>query len=637
MKNGQRRHRLEFSREGLTFAAETTNFAVDQESRTITGLAVPWNQVARNRGENWRFERGSIKYSAVNRVKLLRDHDNTQAIGKAVSIQDTDAGLLCTFKISPGPAGDHVLALAADEVLDGLSIGVEWRDEDYGPDPLNPGAYLVRSAALREVSLTAVPAFDDSRLTSVRASNDGGFMNKCPTCGATLTTGVAHTCTPAPANNPTPAPTNDPVLVGADAPAAVTFTADQFAAFMAAHSQAPAPTAAPDDSAPVAVRPTVDPTAANGNAPAGNAATFVAEPLPYRFTHVPRKGAQAGKHVFHSSEHDFSSDLFAMIDGRDNDGTAAKRVQGMIRAAFDVDTTDVAGTIPKVQRPEMWQPQMDYATPLWDIVNSGSTDGTPFELPKFDSSSGLVSPAVEGVEPAPGAFAVTTQTITPGAVWGKVEITRQATRRRGNPQISSIIWDQMLREYYEDREASVATFLNTLVAATDITLTVPTGAADNTEDQAMVRDLEAALTGLQFVRGGNRFSAFVVHQDLYKVLARVTDTAGRKLFPMIGAQNANGTTAPLYKMIDIGGTMAVPSWALGATSTDPRNSWLFDPQKVRGWASAPERLEWNFGATVQGTNIPQLAHVTLGIYGDVALANLDINGVRQVIADTTGS
>jgi hypothetical protein len=63
------------------------------------------------------------------------------------------------------------------------------------------------------------------------------------------------------------------------------------------------------------------------------------------------------------------------------------------------------------------------------------------------------------------------------------------------------------------------------------------------------------------------------------------------------------------------------------------NSWLFDPAKVRGWASAPERLDWNFGATVQTANIPQLSHVTIGIYGDIALANLDIAGVRQVIFD----
>jgi hypothetical protein len=283
----------------------------------------------------------------------------------------------------------------------------------------------------------------------------------------------------------------------------------------------------------------------------------------------------------------------------------------------DVETADVTALNPNRHRPDLWQPQMDYATPLWDMVDSGTTDGSKFDVPRFVSASGLVVPAVEKVEPASGAMVADLQTITPTQVWGKVEVTRQAWRAGGNPALSGILWDQMLREYYEDREAAVATFLATLTAAADITLTGrPAATPDNDDDQTTVGDFSAAQTDLQFVRGGNRFRAFAVHQDLYRVFARVTDDAGRPLYPMV-----NGTTA-------------VPSWALGAGGqTTPQNSWLFDPAVVRGWASAPERMFWDFGATVQTANIPQLSFVTLGIYGDVAFANLNIAGVRQVIFD----
>jgi hypothetical protein len=91
--------------------------------------------------------------------------------------------------------------------------------------------------------------------------------------------------------------------------------------------------------------------------------------------------------------------------------------------------------------------------------------------------------------------------------------------------------------------------------------------------------------------------------------------------------------------MDIGGTTAVGAWALGAaTGTDPVNSWLFDPAKVRGWASTPDRLDWDFGATIQATDrVPQLSMVTIGIFGDIAFGCLDINGVRQVITDPVGS
>src|SRR3982751_878498 len=363
-------------------------------------------------------------------------------------------------------------------------------------------------------------------------------------------------------------------------------------------------------------------------------AVVTREPLPYNVARVE------GRSVFNrgTNGHDFSTDVFNVINTQGADQDAVARVNALIGAAFaprnaDVDRADTAGLNPNRFAPELWQPQMDYNTPLWDMINSGTTDGTAFDVPKFSSSSGLVTAATEGTEPAGGSYVVTSQTITPTQVWGKVEVSRQAARRGGRPELSGIIWDQMLREYYEDREAAVATFLNTLTAATDITVT--TGPNPNTNAGKLISaaSLEAAMSALQFIRGGNRFRAFAAHIDLYQMLTSVTDTAGRPLYPVINPNNANGTTASLYGTMNIAGSTIVPSWALGATGTAAANSWLFDPAKVRGWASAPERLDWNFGATVQTANIPQLSFVTIGIYGDIALANLDIAGVRQVIYD----
>lgn len=603
---------------------------VDEERRTITGLAVPWGQAAFSGGRKWRFERGSVKYKSLSRVKLLRDHDNTQVLGVLTHLADTDAGLMATFKVARGPAGDQALALAADGVLDGLSIGVDFREADHRPDPNEPGARLVSSAALREISLTGMPAFDDSRLTSVRASDEGREPavpdNHTETAPATQ---PATAPTPAAPAAPATEPASAPVAV---TPAGVTFSAEQFSAFLEQFKPA-APAAAPE--APAVVDPTTSEVR--------TAATFVREPLPYQFSYQKPNGVAAGRHIFHTSEHDFSTDVFGLVNGglRGTDYTAAeKRVNGLIKAAFaDVDTADVSGLIPKDQRPDLWQPQMDYSTPLWDLTNSGPTDGRPFELPKYNSSSGLVTAATEGVEPDVGTFTVTTQTVTPTQLWGKVEITRQAIRRGGNPQISGVIWDQMLRSYVEAREAAIATFLNTLTAAADITIPQTAGAPDNADDLAGAQALLSAIADLQFARGGNRFSAFAVHQDLYQMLARVTDTTGRPLFPMMAPMNANGTAESLYRTMNVGGTTAAPAWALGADGqTNSINSWLFDPAKVRAWASQPERLEWDFGATVQNsTRIPQLSEVTLGIYGDIAVANIDINGVRQVTYDPVGS
>lgn len=380
----------------------------------------------------------------------------------------------------------------------------------------------------------------------------------------------------------------------------------------------------------------------NAPAPGGPAPRAeVREPSPYNMRRVvtPR----GPRHIFALGHqgHDLSTDMFAMINGSADAGNAAERVNGFIREQMrqlevrnDIDEADFNELTPNRYRPDLWQPQMDYETPLWDMVASGDTDGVPFDVPKFNSASGLVGAATPGTEPAPGSMTITGQTITPTQVWGKVEITRQQARKPSNPAFSGIIWDQMLREYYEEREQAVATFLNTLTAATDITVTGSPATPTNDNDQTSAQSLEAALVSLLFVRGGNRFRGFAVHEALYKLLARVTDDSGRPLYPAIGAQNANGTTTALWRTLNINGTLAVPAWALGAAGGNASvNSWLFDPAKVRGWASTPERLDWNFGATVQSDNITQLAYVTVGIYGDVAFANLDINGVRQVVFD----
>jgi hypothetical protein len=404
----------------------------------------------------------------------------------------------------------------------------------------------------------------------------------------------------------------------------VTFSQDQFIELMNRVAPA-APAAEP--------RPTVDPTA---GAVRPVAVTQVTEPSPYQFS---RQGPRL--YTFRAdTEHDFSTDLLQLAqygrEGRDFTAQRSRLDDFILQSFADVEIADLPGTVVSQRRTDMWVPQLDYATPLWDLSGRGPTPegGRKFDVPKFTSASGLVSVATEKTEPAGGSFVDEMQTITPGQLWGKVEITRQVWRQGGNPALSAILWEQMVRSFYEAREAAIATFLATLTAATDIALTgTPAATPDNDDDQQTVADLEAALADLQFARGGNRFTAAATHQALYRVLARVKDDAGRPMFPQLAPQNANGTTARLYKVVDVGGTTFVPAYALGTPSTASTNTWIFDPARVLAWANAPERLFWDFGATVQTANIPQLSFVTLGLYADYAVANTDIAGVRQVTFD----
>jgi hypothetical protein len=596
----------------MLFEPASLTFAVDGRQRTMTGVVMPWGSVGRHAdGRRWRFPRGSLQFAAGGRYLSLNDeHATSVRIGRAVDVQDTDEGLMATFAVYDGPAADRAVTRATAGVQAGLSAEVEFDAADTEPDPDDPGTLIVHQAHLTAVGLVAKPAFSTARLVSVAANHQGGPVNTCGQCSADLIDGVTHECAPASA----PA---------ASAPAAsAVFSAaqmDQLRSMLGAGNGQIQP------------RPVVDPIA--GRVPAAPAR--VVEPLPYRFSYRP--GAEFGsRYTFAAdADHDFSRDIFAIINSNGSDNAAVNRVNALISAAFDTDRADLPGLSPNVNRPDLWMPQLDYPTPLWDLLGSGTTDERPFDVPKFSSSSGLVNAATEGTEPAVGSFVTAMQTITPTQVWGKLELTRQAARRASTPQLSGILWDQMMREYFEDREASIATFLNTLTAATDISLPGVDASPDNTERLANCAALEAALASLQFDRGGNQITAFAVHRALWTLLVATTDTSGRPLYPQISPMNANGTVGARYRSMNIGGVTAVPAYGLdpSAGANASVNSWLFDPSRTRAWASAPERLDWNFGATVQTANIPQLSHVTIGIYGNIAVANMDIGSVRQVIFD----
>lgn len=544
---------VNFAREELEFATEATEatFSVDENARTITGLAVPWGQVTRKNGRKFRFEKDSLRWKDTGRVKMLQDHDNAQAIGRAVSLVSTDLGLEVKFKIARGADGDKALALAADGVKDGLSVGVDFTDDGMEMDG---DVVSVSRAALREVTLTAMPAYDDARVTAVAASQDG------------KDTDVTESD-----NTAVPASTPD-----------LTAISNAITAGFASLPQ----------------REVI---------PATGSGVTVREPDAYR---LDRKGnIMPGKF-------DFSSDVIA---GAKGDREAERRSMSFMAEylGFDVDTTDGAALTPNRNRPDLYVDQRDYPTPLWDRVNRGTLqDNTPFVLPKFNTASGLVANHTEGVEPTPGAFTATSQTITPQAVSGKVEITRELWDRGGNPQISTILWRQMTKGYMEALEQYVVTVLDA-ASPTGITLTALAA------DDVLADALQAAFIDLQFVRGGFAFDTFVTQIDLYKKLALAEDTTGRPLFPVLGPQNTNGQARRLWGSLDVGGIEAIPSWALAATGSVAASSYLFDRYAVNFWASAPQRLEFQY----------RVAYVDLAIWGYKAGAITDLTGVREVIYD----
>ena len=581
-----------FDGERLTFGDWTREgFAVDTAQRVVEGLIVPWGRSAKG----FRFDRGSITWSDVTRVKLLRDHDFRQPLGVATSIADTPKGLRARFKVARGAAGDEALALAEDGVLDGLSVGVDFDySVDTAPDPKDKTGRVVQRADLRETSLTPMPAFDDARVTKVAASRQEGTpVTETATSGQSPEAGPATTDTPAPA---------------------VTLSADQFAELMRTAAGTTAPAEQP------AEQPAEPETPAVVN-PTRVTASVQREALPYRFD----RGGN-----FTATEHVFSTDLRDMQRAGDLYGTvtdAGKRAMGLLAATFATPTTDVNELNPTINRPDMYVDQRDFMYPLWNAVNKGAPPNgvQPFAFPKFNSASGLVGDHTEGTEPTAGSFTTTNQTVTPTAISGKASITREVYDMGGNPAVSTLIFNQMVKGYREGLESATATFLNTLTAATDITI------ATAAVDDALADAWDQALAGLAFERGYD-FSVFAIEQVLYKAFVGAEDSTGRRLYPILNPQNATGTSASRFRQLDLSGVVGTPSWALASTAGAANNSWLFDPSTVSGWATTPERLEFA-GTTAAGEYGP-VAMIDIACFGYKAFANSDIGGVRQVIYDS---
>jgi hypothetical protein len=600
--------RFDAARPGYVFSAQ--DFAapppaptVDQAARTITGLAVPYNAVAQKYGLKYSFKPGSLEYSDPARMAHLKDH--ATPVGFHRSVKDSADGPVVELAVLDGPEGspakaerDQLLYDAEHGLYSGLSIGVDFsldlEDGDVEFDE-ETGVYNVLRATWRETSTTYMPAFDDARVTKVAASLTGGTMDPCPHCAQRHAPGIACATFAAQLRQQTP-----PAQPAAPNGAA---TFEQFQAWLTSQQAGQTPT-----DGPVVVNPHHGPAQ-------------VREPAPYRFD---RQGN------LRAGSHDFSSDLYAgWKPGGDGDQAARDRAQTFLRETFEgaeaaaqqfaITPANVANLNYPQNHPEMYVDQMEFQYPIWNAINKGTLDVvTPFVVPKFSSSSGLVADHVTGTEPTPGTFVATAQTITPSAVSGKVEITREAFDQGGNPQMSGLIWRQMTRGYFEALEAyAVAQLVANAASMTDITIT--TAAADSALDQSIA----TGLIPLQYVRGGDRFRTVFTQVDLFTAMAKAKDTAGRRLYPAIGPQNASGTADGGYAWIEAHGKRFIPAWATAATSINAASSYMFDPEKVCGWASAPQRIDITW----------RVAWVDLGVFGYKAFAITDFAGTRELVYD----
>ena len=163
----------------LTFSGNIE--AVDSgDRRTISGKIAPYGEVGFTSAGKVVFAEGSISAPEPSRVKLLMSHDNSKPVGRMQSITSAKDGLYASFKVSASSRGSDAILLAQEQLMDGLSVGVEVTASKPEKDYL-----LVTAATLREVSLVESAAFASAAVQKIAAA--AGDMPVTPVEAATST------------------------------------------------------------------------------------------------------------------------------------------------------------------------------------------------------------------------------------------------------------------------------------------------------------------------------------------------------------------------------------------------------------------------------------------------------------------
>ena len=198
----------------LTFSQEIQ--AADTERRIVSGLIAPYGEVGFTSAGAVVFERGSIAIPDPSKIKLLSQHQQDKPVGRMISASDSTEGVYGSFKLSSSTRGQDALVLAQENLVSGLSVGVDVT----ASKPM--GEYLlVTAAVLKEVSLVESAAFSSASVTDIAAARAAleaatSTSTKTTTINTTIVeieteTESEEAVTTAPENTPEETPVDTPV------------------------------------------------------------------------------------------------------------------------------------------------------------------------------------------------------------------------------------------------------------------------------------------------------------------------------------------------------------------------------------------------------------------------------------------
>jgi len=545
---------------------QARHLLANSNARTITGLAVPLGEaIDLGMDRLVRFAPNSVTFER-DAIPLLAYHDPTRPVGRLVEFEWTESGLECTFRVSQTSEGDDLLQLANDGVL-GLSVGVDV------PDGLaDDGEFLfVNSSSCFEISLTPVPMFAGASISQVTLSREGGTAMEDE---EVTTIEFAE---------------GDVVVNVGDSlgDAAQTIVDSMAGSGDAASEEAPAPATASLSRTIARTQPVARPVARQR----------LARPYPHL-------------HGGRSNGHSFLRDLAlqrGIISPRSEDAGYQERLSQQLRLA--VTSADLPPVEPA--NDQVIGPPPDPANPLSGIVTTRplpDNGGGPFYVLTQNNTgeSNLSNPHVEGVEPILGDIgAWTRELVTPAGVSGKVAITREATLS-SSPDMEALVFARMDTAR---RRAIETAFANSLGSVTLPPEQIKTVGGTNVGD-----DFQNIALDMLYSNDPGRFDTAIVSRNIFADLVNAKDSAGRPLYPILGASNANGTTAPNLRFVNVAGINVYPVAGL------VDGGYMLDQQAVVSY----------LGSVLEFTFDYEVAWVRLGHFQYQAAAIVDKSGVIRL-------
>ncbi|WP_448072336.1 hypothetical protein [Georgenia yuyongxinii] len=131
------------------------------DARTLTYRLLPYGEQGRTNVGRVTASKGSVTLPEdPSRLLLNLEHDRKRPVGKGVSIEDTDGGLVATFAIARTRAGDDLLEEAHEGLRAAVSVEID--------SPVIRGGKLL-AGLLTGAGAVVDPAFPSAQLVAADA------------------------------------------------------------------------------------------------------------------------------------------------------------------------------------------------------------------------------------------------------------------------------------------------------------------------------------------------------------------------------------------------------------------------------------------------------------------------------------